>query len=45
MTLKFLAIAMIIVGIAIIILVIWCLCKAFPEWEESMKEEKDDERR
>ena len=29
--------------VAVIALVIWCLLKSQPEWEEQMKEENDDE--
>lgn len=41
---KILGVILMIIAFAIVGLVVYCLCKAAPDWEEQMeKEENDDE--
>jgi hypothetical protein len=40
---KILGLVLLAVSLAIIVLVIWSLCKAAPDWEEEMEEDEEDD--
>jgi hypothetical protein len=40
---KYIGLALLIASFAIIVLVIWSLCKAAPDWEEVEEENEDEE--
>jgi hypothetical protein len=40
---KILGLVLLAVSLAIIVLVIWSLCKAAPDWEEVEEENEDEE--
>lgn len=41
---RYIVIGAIAACVAVIALVLWCLLKSQPEWEEEIKEDEEDER-